>query len=241
MSDISDTESTSSILITLTEANIMSSDINMLAVSQPCLPTPTLFDGSSPPFQEWPSELRTFLDINGFQYIPQMDIAFREDAPIQLHHLCSGTEVGGAAQDGITNDRAAIKTLRDELKILLIFVMMTRSIERLASWRQTSLFIKSTLMTNSPKSRKHLTTSATSWRIQPRQHQSRIITSVVFIRLRMGSNHGDSSGFVTVEEIALAPIPCCRTSWPPNGQSNINIINFEHGWRKLPAMRVNRA
>ena len=50
----------------------------------------------------------------------------------------------------------------------------------------------------------------------------------------MGSNEGDSSGFVTAEDIALAPIPCCRTSWPPNGQSNINIINFEHGWRKLP-------
>ena len=69
MLDISDTESTSSELITLTEANIMSADINMLAVSQPRLPTPTPFDGSSPPFQEWASELRTFLDINGFQYI----------------------------------------------------------------------------------------------------------------------------------------------------------------------------
>ena len=69
MSDISDTESTSSDLITLAEANIMSSDINMLAVSQPRLPTPTPFDVSSPPFQEWASELRTFLDINGFQYL----------------------------------------------------------------------------------------------------------------------------------------------------------------------------
>ena len=92
MPDINDTESTSSRLITQDEANIMSSDINMLAVSQPRLPTPTPFDGSSPPFQEWASELRTFLDINGFQYIPQMDSAFREDAPIHLYHLCSGTE-----------------------------------------------------------------------------------------------------------------------------------------------------
>ena len=64
MPDINDTESTSSGLITQDEANIMSSDINMLAVSQPRLPTPTPFDGSSPPFQEWASELRTFLDIN---------------------------------------------------------------------------------------------------------------------------------------------------------------------------------
>ena len=101
MPDISDTESTSPGLITLDEANIMSSDINMLAVSQPRLPTPTPFDGSSSPFQEWASELRTFLDINGFQDIAQMDIAFREDAPIHLHHLCSGTEIGTTAQDGI--------------------------------------------------------------------------------------------------------------------------------------------
>ena len=93
----------------------MSADINMLAVSQPRLPTPTPFDGSSPPFQEWASELRTFLDINGFQYINQMDIGFREDAPIHLHHLCSGTEVGAAAQDGITNDKSGIKALQEEL------------------------------------------------------------------------------------------------------------------------------
>ena len=55
------------------------------------------------------------LDINGFQHIAQMDIAFREDAPIHLHRLCSGTEIGTIAQDGITNDKAAIKLLQEEL------------------------------------------------------------------------------------------------------------------------------
>ena len=35
--------------------------------------------------------------------------------------------------------------------------------------------------------------------------------------------------------------PFCRTSWPPNGQNNINIISLEHGWRMLPAMKVSRA
>ena len=94
MPDIIDIDSTSSGLITLDEANIMSTDINMLAVFQPRLPTPTPFDGSSPPLQEWASELRTFLDINGFQDIAQMDIAFREDSPIYLYHLCAGTEIG---------------------------------------------------------------------------------------------------------------------------------------------------
>ena len=112
---ISDTDSTSSGLITLDEANIMSTDINMLAVSQPRLPTPTPFDGTSPPFKEWASELRTFLNINGFQYIQQMDVAFREDAPLHLSHLCAGTEIGTTSQDGITEDKAAIKLLQDEL------------------------------------------------------------------------------------------------------------------------------
>ena len=112
--DIIDIVSTSSGLITHDEADIKSNDINMLAVSQPRLPTPTPFDGTSPPFQEWASELRTFLDINGFQYIAQMDIAFR-DAPIHLSHLCAGTEIGTTSQDGITQDKAAIKLLQDEL------------------------------------------------------------------------------------------------------------------------------
>ena len=115
MPDFIDTDSTSSGLITLDEANIMSTDINMLAVSQPRLPTPTPFDGSSPPFREWASELRTFLDINGFQYIAQMDIAFREDSPIYLYHLCAGTEIGTTAQDGITEYKAGIKILKEEL------------------------------------------------------------------------------------------------------------------------------
>ena len=56
---------------------------------QPRLPTPTPFDGPSQSFHEWASELHTFLDINGFQHIPQTDVAFREDTPIQLHHFCS--------------------------------------------------------------------------------------------------------------------------------------------------------
>ena len=115
MLDVSDAALSSSELITLSEAKIMSADINMLTVSQPRLPTPTPFDGTSPPFQEWASELRAFLDINGFQYIIQMDIAFREDAPIQLHHLCSGTEPGTTAQDGITATKAGIKALQEEL------------------------------------------------------------------------------------------------------------------------------
>ena len=117
MFDLSDTESTSSGLITLTEANIMSTDINMLTVSQPRLPHQHhLMDHLHHSRNGHQScALRTFLDINGFQYINQMDIAFREDAPIHLHHLCSGTEPGTAAQDGITTSKAGIKALQEEL------------------------------------------------------------------------------------------------------------------------------
>ena len=67
-------------------------------------------------FKNWASELRTFLDINGFQYIAQMDIAFREDSPIYLYHLCAGTEIGTTAQDGITENKAGIKILKEELE-----------------------------------------------------------------------------------------------------------------------------
>ena len=241
MSDISDTESTSSELLTLTEADIMSPDIHMLAPSQPHLPTPTPFDGSSPPFQEWASGLRTFLDINGFQYIAQMDIAFREDAPIHLHHLCSGTEVGTLAQDGITADKAAIKALRDELDDpghLRDDDEINRDITTLeadlavhqASFDEELIKVK--------KASDYLNYILVH---QPRQHQNQIVTSVIFINKRMGLNLGDCSDSATAEVIALAPIPSCRTSWLPNCQNNINIISFEHGWRKLPAMRVNRA
>ena len=125
--------------------------------------------------------------------------------------------------------------------IQLIFELMTRSIVRLELLKQTSLFIKLTSTKTSPKSRRHQTTSATSWCTQPRQDQSQITTSVVFIRIKMGSNLGDFLDFAAAEVIALAPIPCCRTSWPPNGQNNIKIINSEHRWKKLPDMKVNRA
>ena len=78
MLDINDSGSTSSDLINPTDDDITVTDINALTASQPRLPTPTLFDGKSPSFQEWASELRTFLDINGFQYIPQTDIIKRQ-------------------------------------------------------------------------------------------------------------------------------------------------------------------
>ena len=69
-----------------------------------------------------------------------MDIAFREDAPIHLHHLCSGTEVGAAAQDGITNDKAGIKALQEELDDpALIFEMMTEINREIGPLKQTLL------------------------------------------------------------------------------------------------------
>ena len=45
-----------------------------------------------------------------------MDITFREDAPIQLHHdLCSGTEARVTAQDAMNANNTTIVTLREEL------------------------------------------------------------------------------------------------------------------------------
>ena len=86
--------------------------------------------------------------------------------------------------------------------IQLIFEMMMKSIEKSEFLRQTSLCIKPTLMMSSPKSRRHQTTLAKSWCAQPRQDQSQIITSVVFIRMRTGLNLGDFFDFATAEVIA---------------------------------------
>ena len=45
-----------------------------------------------------------------------MDIAFRENAPIQCHrHVCSGTEAGTTTQDAINDNKANIIALHEKL------------------------------------------------------------------------------------------------------------------------------
>ena len=128
--------------------------------------------------------------------------------------------------------RLASKPCKRNSQIQLTFEVMMRSTKTSEFLKQRTSCIRPTLTLNSARSRRHQTISATSWRTQPRQAQSQIITSVVFINMKMGSKHGDFSDFVIVEVIVLAPTPCCRTSWPLNDQNNISIISFEHGWKR---------
>ena len=44
-----------------------------LMLPQACLPQPTVFDGTAPPFQEWIQETRNFLNINNYEFVRQMD------------------------------------------------------------------------------------------------------------------------------------------------------------------------
>ena len=44
-----------------------------LMLPQARLPQPTVFDGTTPPFQEWIQETRNFLSINNYEFVRQMD------------------------------------------------------------------------------------------------------------------------------------------------------------------------
>ena len=44
-----------------------------LMLPQARLPQPTVFDGITPPFQEWIQETRNFLSINNYEFAQQMD------------------------------------------------------------------------------------------------------------------------------------------------------------------------
>ena len=49
--------------------------------TQPRLPTPTVFDGTSPTFPEWVRELRAYLNISQFEYINLFDFAYDTEEP----------------------------------------------------------------------------------------------------------------------------------------------------------------
>ena len=181
----------------------MFTDINTLTVSQPRLPKPTPCDGSLRPFREWASELRPFLDINGFQYIPQMDVAFREDAPIQLHHLVLELKLGQQHKMPSPPTRRPSMPCVKSWQMTIAQEPTMSSTTTLQSSRLTALFIGLTSMRRSAKLKEHQTISLTSWFIQPRQHQSQIITFIVFIKVKKVLNLGDFFVFVAARDIVL--------------------------------------
>ena len=48
------------------------------------LPQPTVFDGTTPPFQEWIQETRNFLSINNYEFVRQMDYSLQSDHEVSL-------------------------------------------------------------------------------------------------------------------------------------------------------------
>ena len=51
------------------------------------LPMPTSFNGNTPPFLEWTSEVRGFLQLNDFRFLVNLDTAFNEVNPVSLNDI----------------------------------------------------------------------------------------------------------------------------------------------------------
>ena len=66
----------------LYDVNIKDGARYMLNLPQPRLPTPTVFDGTSPTFPEWARELRAYLNISQFEHINLFDFAYDAEEPL---------------------------------------------------------------------------------------------------------------------------------------------------------------
>ena len=78
-----------------------------LMLPQARLPQPTVFDGTSPPFQEWKQETRNFLSINNYEFVRQMDYALQSDTEVSLQDVANSTRIGRIRRDALdANERA---------------------------------------------------------------------------------------------------------------------------------------
>ena len=83
------------------------------------LPQPTVFDGTTPPFQEWVQEIRNFLSINNYEFIRQMDYALQSDLEVTLRDVTDSTPVGGERRNALTVNETAQDDLYRELDLPL--------------------------------------------------------------------------------------------------------------------------
>ena len=86
----------------------------MLNLPQPRLPTPTVFDGTSPTFPEWARELRAYLNISQFEYINLFDFAYDAEEPLTTDIMVLQTAAGARQGAEIIRHRARIQALQDE-------------------------------------------------------------------------------------------------------------------------------
>ena len=63
------------------------------------LPQPTVFDGTTPPFQEWIQETRNFLSINNYEFARQMDYSLQSDHEVSLQDVTNCIREGGRRRE----------------------------------------------------------------------------------------------------------------------------------------------
>ena len=83
------------------------------------LPQPTVFDGTTPPFQEWIQETRNFLSINSYEFIRQMDYSLQSDGEVTLQDVTNSTRVGRERRDALDVNESAQDTLNREYDLPL--------------------------------------------------------------------------------------------------------------------------
>ena len=90
----------------------------MLNLPQPRLPTPTVFDGTTPTFPEWARELRAYLKISQFEYINLLDFAYDAEDPLTTDIMVLLTAAGARQDAEIALLTQARQDLRDEQALL---------------------------------------------------------------------------------------------------------------------------
>ena len=89
--------------------------INMMAHPNTRLPMPTSFDGNTPPFLEWTSEVRGFLQLNDFGFLVNLDTAVNEVNPVSLNDIYTARDDTEAIDRGITQHNEGLAALNEEL------------------------------------------------------------------------------------------------------------------------------
>ena len=79
------------------------------------LPQPTVFDGTTPPFQEWIQETRNFLSINNYEFVRQVDYSLQFDAEVTLQDVTNSTREGGRRREALHANETGQDDLHREL------------------------------------------------------------------------------------------------------------------------------
>ena len=86
--------------------------------TQPRLPTPTVFDGTTPTFPEWACELQAYLNISHFEHISLLDFANDAEVPLTTDIMVQQTPAGRRQHQEIVRLSHARQDLRDERALL---------------------------------------------------------------------------------------------------------------------------